>query len=256
MPQTFRHKTVRMLAERETLNGPKLCDQIHDHILEGGLSFTPLTAPEHQKGVELLADLMHIHQSFVDEAGPFEDMFGEYLEESNQLHDATGQFFTPMSVVKVMVPMTLPSDVAELDAKPLYINDPACGTGRFMLGIAEHYAKALGYFNFLIVNVDIDRRAWIYCTTNALLNQIPSINIWGNTLSLETYAGFAVTPDLTWPWQRVEKKKAREILERGLGYVRKPSGPEAIMAAPGSANPKKAGRKLKTQTLDCFAEAS
>lgn len=222
MKPHYTHKSLKLLKALEPLNSKPLVDRIYDEILVGGQSFTPATAEAHHPAVELLGELMNVHAEFTAEAGQLQDMFGEYLEGSMQTNQENGQFFTPMNVVRMIVQMTLSDSKEELLERPLWICDPACGTGRFMLGVAEHFNRVLsGYFNFCIVNVDVDRRAAIYCTMNAILNQIPSITIWGNALSLEIYDAFAVLPGHPWPWIRVDKDRARGLLTSALEASKK-----------------------------------
>ena len=234
MKPHYAHKSLKLLKALEPLNSKPLVDRIYDEILVGGQSFTPATAEAHQPAVELLGELMNVHAEFEAEAGQLQDMFGEYLEGSMQTNQENGQFFTPMSAVRMMIQCMLPDSEEKLLEKPLWICDPACGTGRFMLGVAEHFNRVLecGYFNFCIVNVDVDRRAAIYCTMNAILNQIPSITIWGNSLSLEIYDAFAVLPGHAWPWIRVAKGRARELLTKALESSKKPTEEIEQQAAP------------------------
>lgn len=211
----FRHKSLKALQALEPLNSVRLDERIYQKILVGGQAFTQENASEHTEGIELLGRLMEIHRDFQQEAGEWEDMFGEYMEGAFQLNSSTSQFFTPMSIVRLMVKMNLAAEDLN-KPEPLKICDPACGCGRFMLGVAEHYAESLGAFNFLMTNIDVDHRAFVYCCMNAILHNIPSINIWGNTLSFEVFDAYIVGIPGLQPWIRLEKEKARAFL---LGSV-------------------------------------
>lgn len=211
----FRHKSLKALEALEPTNSKRLEDRIYKQILVGAQEFTQENAGEHQEGIELLGQLFMIHQKFQAEAGMFEDMFGEYMEGAFKRNNATSQFFTQMPVVRMMVKMNF-SD-SELEApEPQRICDPAAGTGRFMLGVAEHYAEATGCLNFLMVNIDVDHRAFVYCTMNAILNNIPCICIWGNTLSVEVFDAFVVGIPGLQPWFRLDKDRAKDLIVSAL----------------------------------------
>lgn len=198
------------------MNSVPLNERIYDQILVGALNFTPDTAEQHKEGIELLSKLMMIHREFTEEAGEFQDMFGEYMEDTFNTNQWAGQFLTPMNVVKLMSMINIRDNPEELMGEPKKICDPCCGTGRFMLGVAEQYAKVVKCFNFLFVNVDVDKRAFTYCTMNAILNAIPSIHIWGNSLKVEVFDAFAVLPGYLQPWMKVPKEKAKEMIVMAL----------------------------------------
>jgi len=207
----FRHKSLEGLQALEPLNAPRLEDRIYKEILVGGQDFTPETASDHKSGIELLGQLFKIHHEFQQEAGEWEDMFGEYLEDSFKLNSSTSQFFTPMCIVRMMLMMNISDDDLK-KPEPQRICDPCCGSGRFMLGVAERYAQSIGALNFLIVNVDLDFRAFVYCCMNAILHQIPSVTVWGNSLSNEVFDAYIVGIPGLQPWVRLEKDKARRLI--------------------------------------------
>lgn len=216
MKVDFRHKSLKALHALEPTNSKRLEDRIYKHILVGAQEFTQENAGEHQEGIELLGQLFMIHQKFQAEAGMFEDMFGEYMEGAFKLNNATSQFFTTMPIVRMMVKMTFPDEDVKAP-EPQRICDPAAGTGRFMLGVAEHYAETNGgCLNFLIVNIDVDHRAFVYCCMNAILNRIPAICIWGNSLSVEVFDAFVIGIPGLQPWFRLEKDRAKELIVSAL----------------------------------------
>lgn len=44
-----------------------------------------------------------------------------------------GQYFTPESLTRLMAQMTIDPDARPENGKPIYVNDPCCGTGRMLL---------------------------------------------------------------------------------------------------------------------------
>lgn len=213
----YPHRATRRLEDLDPLNGPKLYDRIHDDILVAGREFRRDRAEESMESIELLGTLMETYREYSDEAGPFSDLFGEYLECNGETSERNGQFFTPVDVVDMMVQMTLHG--VELDRQvPWTFCDPACGTGRFMLRTAKHFmAENKGALNFLFTNADIDRRAFTYCVTNAILNGIPGIHIHGDSLRMEVYEAFATLPIGQFAlWERVRPETAKAWLVQSL----------------------------------------
>jgi hypothetical protein len=64
--------------------------------------------------------------------------------------------------------------------KPLMIIDPACGTGRFMLGVAEYCFT--NQIPFVFWNIDIDERMTDATKKHAEHYKIPAIVILGDAL--------------------------------------------------------------------------
>ena len=65
-----------------------------------------------------------------------------------------------------MVAMTMPTEPPP--DRPLLINDPACGSGRFMLRTTKYFAEKRG---FIFYNADIDFRMCVYCVLNAIIHR-------------------------------------------------------------------------------------
>jgi len=221
----YPHRATKRLEDLEDLNGPKLHDQIYSDILIPGLDFRRDRADEFRPNTELLASLMDISQDYTDEAGPFSDLFGEWLECNGETSERNGQFFTPIDVVDMMVEMTFQG--IDLDRKtPWTVCDPAAGTGRFMLRVAKHFGERTGSFNFLMTNIDIDRRAFTFCTMNAVLNGIPAIHIHGDTLRMEVYDAFATLPIGRFAlWERLRPEIARDLIVQSLKPPAEPVKP-------------------------------
>lgn len=213
----YPHRATKRLEGLESLNGPRLHDRIYGEVLVAGLDFRRDQVEEYSENIALLGTLREVHREYSDEAGPFGDMFGEYMECNGETSERNGQFFTPIGVVDMMVQMTL-QDTPLDRQEPWVFCDPACGTGRFMLRTAHHFAKEnKGALNFLFTNVDIDRKAFTYCTMNAVLNGIPGIHIHGDTLRMEVWDAFATVPiGQVAPWTRVRPETAKAWLVQAL----------------------------------------
>ena len=190
-------------------SGRRLYQEIYDKILIAGVDFTPDKKDELQENYELFRKILDIHAEYAEKA-PFGDLFGEYLNEYGKLNFRAGQFFTPIHICDAMVEMLNPAGDEGINT----ICDPAAGTGRFMLRTAKHYHEKVGQYNFLFTNVDIDQRVHTYCVMNAILYNIPSINIHGDSLGLKYFGAFATVPVNGWPiatWHKLDHVKLQEI---------------------------------------------
>ena len=223
-------KELEELADR--LHGGKdLANRIHEDILVRGEQFTQDNADAFKDGTELLGKLLMIHQNYVEThesqfaetpfGGKWGDMFGEWLILTGRLNARGGQFLTPPNVAHFMAKIIL-GDKEELERKVALICDPASGTGRFMLDTAEHYAETIGKLNFIFVNIDIDFQVYVYCTMNAIMNGIPTITIWGDSLGLpKDYHEAIVTIPIgtVAMWKLVKKEDIPEVLARAQYHV-------------------------------------
>ena len=188
----YPHRATKRLDDLDPLNGPRLHDRIYSDILVAGLDFRRDRADEFRPNTELLASLMDISQDYTDEAGPFSDLFGEWLECNGETSERNGQFFTPIDVVDMMVEMTFQG--IDLDRRPVDRLRPGSGTGPVHAPVyAKHFGERTGSFNFLMTNIDIDRRAFTFCTIMPSSTD-PAIHIHGDTLRMEVYDAFATLP--------------------------------------------------------------
>lgn len=221
-------ETIKKLYDLAPMNAQPLTDQIYKKIILPGEDFTEEKKDEYKEGMELFGKLFMIHREF-SKKHPFRDMLGEYLQEYGRLNPVAGQFFTPYNLCDFMVRMTL--STVDMTGEPKTIYDPACGSGRFMLSTAKHYAKEVGTFNFLFTNIDIDPRMFTCCTMNAILNGIPSINIHGNALGTRYWDAYAVIPTNigVGSWHKLDPEalmiKHKAMIERS----RQPQGMERFI---------------------------
>lgn len=207
----YPHAATRQLEALEPLNAQPLHERAYE-ILTTGEDFRPDRAEEFADRTALLGKLMEISRAYTAEAGPFGDMFGEYLECIGETSQKTGRFFTPQDLVTLMADISIRD--LPLDGRPKTICDPAAGTGRFMLGAARRIVEQNeGCLNALFVNIDIDRRMFTYCTMNAILHRIPAICIHGDTLKVEAWEAFATIPMGQWArWERVPLATAKDLI--------------------------------------------
>jgi len=206
---------MKILQELEPISRSQKLHEMLYKLLRRAPEFTPEKAEEFKEEQELLSKILLAHADF--QSNPpyshegYGDMFGEYLTQTEQLNDRAGQFFTPMNIVRAMCEMCLNPQV---DEEPQYISDPAAGCGRFMLKTAEIYQKKIGAYNFLFHNVDIDYKMYVYCTMNAILYAIPSVNIWGDSLAPNGFReGFLVLqlPSMPVQWHYLDREAVQKF---------------------------------------------
>jgi type I restriction-modification system DNA methylase subunit len=204
-------------------------DRIHEEILVKAEQFTQEKAAEFVSGTELFAKLMIAYAGYTEKHGPFGDMFGSFLTETRQLGKA-GQFFTPMHIVDAMVRISIGDKPSE---KPQVILDPAAGSGRFMLGTAKHYMNVAKQLNFIFFNVDIDFRAYVYCAMNAILNGIPAITVWGDSLAMHYREGIVTIPmgKIAW-WRLLDSEEITALMNRHTKGEPQATGPQEVASTP------------------------
>ena len=197
-------KQLQELAPRH--QSTKLEDRIYK-MLKDGENFTKEKADQFKDNIELLIKLKYAHAAYMEQTkDEWGDMFGEYLALENRFVTRGGQFVTPINVCDCMVRITMrPEDMDE----PKSISDPCCGTGRFMLRTAKYYAEETGRLNFIFFNQDIDFKMYAYTAFNAILRDIPSYTVWGDTLAMEGREAILTipyAPGFT-PWHVIPKEK-------------------------------------------------
>lgn len=186
-------KIIKKLNDLAPINGPRLYEQVRD-LLAKCVEWAPEKTEEFiEDGTyEFFRTLVAIHREFF-KLNPFGDLFGEYVSDNELLSDRAGQFFTPINLAQMITDILNTVNTEEFNR----ILDPASGTGRFMLRTAKTYHEAGAGYNFLFTNIDIDPMMWTYTTMNAILHDIPSISIHGNSLTMEYWGAYLVVPTNT-----------------------------------------------------------
>jgi type I restriction-modification system DNA methylase subunit len=123
------------------------------------------------------------------------DLFGEYIELKNMTSQKNGQFFTPMSICKMMCAFTHTDIPQGRDIRT--ISDCASGSGRMMIAHAAHMMsldKGYSPVKYAYYNQDIDYKAFVFSTLNAALRNLSSVNVWGDTLAVKEYKAYITVP--------------------------------------------------------------
>lgn len=111
------------------------------------------------------------------------DVLGQYFEE-NMSHGKNGQFFSPQPVCDMMARMNNPLGNGER------VLDPACGSGRMLMG----YAKVNRFARFY--GADNDANCARMTVINLYLNTMYGEVAWMNSLSNQYYGGWKIEPTL------------------------------------------------------------
>ena len=144
----------------------------HSHLI---MAVIPDVEKYFEPGNELLAKFMENYDKEVHLAIKNDryDHLGEiYIElQSGSGRQSKGQFLTPQNVCDMMAKMTI-----EDTKKPINVLDPACGTGRFSIAVANVNPNAHIY------GVDIDNRAIQTAICNACIFKIHGFYLHGDSI--------------------------------------------------------------------------
>lgn len=108
-----------------------------------------------------------------------DDYLGELFTQEVS-RGKNGQFFTPSHICNLMALLSS-NDLKDNQT----VLDPTCGSGRTLLASTERNPKAT------FVGMDIDERCVLMSTLNLLFRNVNGFVIWQNTLTSETWGGYA-----------------------------------------------------------------
>ena len=135
----------------------------------------------------------------------FNDYLGEIYIEIGCANKQNQQYFTPMSVGRLMAKMNL----ASMDfTKPVTsIYDCACGSGGLLLAtLAELTDKSINYTDrvLMVVN-DIDKNCVNMCYLQLSFAAVPAVVIQQNTITQEIIGETFVTPAFALQYPKFKK---------------------------------------------------
>jgi hypothetical protein len=136
-----------------------------------------------QRGADLLAQMFGELVNAMTESDA--DILGDLFQGSITYGEA-GQYFTPESVTKLMAELSVDPDARPVRDHPIYISDPACGTGRMLLEASNINPHAE------LVGQDIDARCVKITSVNLGLRGRYGWVICGNTLSRQTQFAYRI----------------------------------------------------------------
>lgn len=87
-----------------------------------------------KRGCDLMAQMFAELVAAMDKSDA--DVLGDVFQGCITYGDA-GQYFTPESLTRLMAQITVDPDARPTNGRPIYVNDPCCGTGRMLLEAAS-----------------------------------------------------------------------------------------------------------------------
>lgn len=160
---------------------------------------------------------------------PFEDCLGPFYTEiaAKSTVAARGEFYTPQALAEVMARITVdPKDIIA-KGKPITVSDPCCGSGGLVLSFAKLFAPKTpdqpSHIDLIRATlVDVNPIAADMAYINTTLWGIPAQVVWGNTLTLETNAGWN---NLHWARVGEDQRRSTEhmvtTMNNALSFVEK-----------------------------------
>lgn len=139
-----------------------------------------------KRAVDRLVDLFTAVVK-ITHADPYGDVLGDVFQGGITWGEH-GQFFTPAPLCKVMAELTLGDVPRPPDGRPIRVMDPACGSGRMLLAVAERDPTAV------LFGQDIDGRCVLMTAINLALARRTGAVIKGSSLTLVCDWGYKVVP--------------------------------------------------------------
>lgn len=138
------------------------------------------------------------------EAGMFTDYLGDLFQGAITFGEA-GQYFTPESITRLMGRIAMPETWPGMR-----VNDPACGSGRTLLSVAERERRAVLY------GQDVDSRCAEMLAINLCLYGLRGFAIHCNTITMEVWGGYRVSWGIISPLDKEQAMRClmREVSER------------------------------------------
>ena len=155
------------------------------------------------------------------EHGDVLDWFGNQYEEeikSRGKAESLGQFYTPMSLCKMMAQV---SADGQTDPEHITADDSACGSGRTLLALEWVMTQKYGPSNRRFYTAaDIDHVSCKMCALNMMITGMCGEVLCRDTLRMETFYGYEIN-EVRWPFNTplysVRKITADEASRLAIG---------------------------------------
>lgn len=137
---------------------------------------------------EALGELIYEHE-ISNTRRDWVDVVGKTYEEVNSASHASrmGQFFTPVSLCKVMAEITQNGETLDED---ISVCDPSCGSSRNL--VAHSQLNPQNRFKTWYVASDLDQMCVNMSVINYLMFGLRGIVIHMNALTLEVFGGYRI----------------------------------------------------------------
>lgn len=152
-----------------------------------------------------------------------QDFLGQVFMQLNLGNNATGQYYTPYCVSKMIAEINLAYSIEKLENNEIItFSEPCCGSGGMIIAFAETMKQYnYNYQKMLYVEaIDIDENAFMMCYIQLSLLGIPAKVIQGDTLTLKfervLYTPFYFINGFSWrlkEYKQAEIKSEQQIIK-------------------------------------------
>jgi len=136
-----------------------------------------------ERGCDLMGEMFGELVAAMDKSDA--DIIGDLYIGAISYGEA-GQYFTPESLTRLMAQMTTNPDARPDGGKPIYVNDPCCGTGRMLLEVSTINPHGE------LVGQDVDPRCARMTAINLGLRGRCGWVVCGNSLTGETSFAYRI----------------------------------------------------------------
>lgn len=185
-----------------------VCDKVHYDERER--EYFNIISKYNREELEQLKNAFHCLISIMDVAfiseGP-RDILGEIFHELELHNKYKGQFFTPINISELMGTMAFGNDERSSIKEKGYftVNEPACGSGVMVLGLARVAAKNNVNYNtqMCVLANDIDIKCTHIAYVQLSLYSIPAIVTHGDTIQVKEWSRWYTPLYLfdNWAWK-------------------------------------------------------
>jgi len=151
---------------------------------------------------EICSDIEQLLVGMIDN---FNDYLGEIYMEIGAANKQNQQYFTPMSVGRLIANINLAS--MDLSKPVTTINDPACGSGGLLLAmLAELAEKKVNYADSILMVVnDIDKNCVNMCYLQLAFAGVPAVVMQQNTITQKILGETFITPAFALQYPKFKK---------------------------------------------------
>ena len=195
-----------------------------------------------RRGCDSIAELFGRAVAAMGETrGEMKDILGD-LFQSAITYGENGQFLTPEPVCRLMAKMTVGDVSDEEKREQKTVGDPACGSGRMLLAVAEIQP------NWVFVGQDVDLRCVRVTALNLALRNLYGYVIHGNSLADERRLVYRTGFDLVGVIAEVQLGDCPEPVQ-SIAVQPPATSPEGAPASTPLDQPNQAGSADHEATL-------
>lgn len=177
------------------------------------------------RGCDSIAELFGRAVAAMEETrGEMKDILGDLFQGAITYGEA-GQFFSPPPICRLMAGLTIGDVPDEEKQQKKTVCDPACGSGRMLLAVAETQP------HWLLVGQDVDLRCVRLTAINLALRNLYGYAIWGNSLADEKRLIYRTGFDLHGVISEVPLQECPPSIQQVVNQVSEQSPPRVESVA-------------------------